>query len=517
MKAASATLSVLALAALAGRVEARPAIPEERIPADAAPEVRRYIEQLYSRDAVTRAMGAVALGRMGDRAEEAVPFLLSMLDDPVKLEWEVRDTEGLSMLEDAKRRLLGFYKERETSPGREAARAVARICIEPPAALFEALHSKSPATRRHAAEALGGIRDKRATQPLTLLLEDEDKDVRSQAAHALGRLRDTAATEALVRALKDSERSVRREVVTALGQIKDPRALQPVLDALLDSAPEVRNAAESVLMETRDLRAVEPLIVSLRHRREEVRRISARLLAAIGDRRAIRPLIQALKDSAADVRFEAATALRKLSGEDFGSDPERWQRWHELYAAAQDIESRIAGDRVHAYIGSLHNPSWAARAYAAKALGELGDRRAVNPLRGALWDRDPGVRRNAAEALGQLGDPRAVEALIAAVSDAEPEVQEAADDALRRITGAHFARDTRRWQDWWDENRESVFARDRGKEGEAPPEEKERRVIEEPPEAPPARGGSFVLLIALASIAIFPIVALIFLRAIRPR
>ncbi len=517
MKALVRALGIMIAMGLLGRAAARPAIPEERIPGDAAPEVRRYIEQLYSRDAVTRAMGAVALGRMGDRAEPAVPFLLSMLEDEVKLEWEVRDAEPATPLEEAKKRLLGFYKERETSPGREAARAVARICIAPPPALFDALRDKSPAARRHAAEALGGIRDKKATEPLTALLRDEDKEVRSQAARALGRLRDTAATDALVAALKDPERSVRRDAVAALGEIKDPRALQAILDALLDTV-EVREAAEAVLLETRDLRAVEPLVVSLRHRKEEVRRISARLLAAIGDPRAIRPLILALKDTAADVRFEASTALKKLTGEDFGADPDKWQRWHELFLASKEIEEHLAGDRVHAYIGSLHSPNWAARAYAAKALGDLGDRRAATALRGALWDRDAGVRRNAAVALGQVGDPQAVESLIAAVSDAEPEVQEAADEALRRITGARIERDSRKWQEWWDENRDSVFARDREKEGEAPPpEEIERRVVEEAPQRPAARSGSFILLIVLASVAIFPVVALIFLRVIRRR
>ena len=53
------------------------------------------------------------------------------------------------------------------------------------------------------------------------------------------------------------------------------------------------------------------------------------------------------------------------------------------------------------------------RRAAAEALGQLGDKRAVEPLIAALQDDVENVRQAAAEALGQLGDERAVEPLIA--------------------------------------------------------------------------------------------------------
>jgi HEAT repeat protein len=71
------------------------------------------------------------------------------------------------------------------------------------------------------------------------------------------------------------------------------------------------------------------------------------------------------------------------------------------------------------------------RANAAYALGDLGDARAVEPLLGALEDES--VRAPAATALGQIGDPRAVEPLRAALDDADEEVREAAREALGKI------------------------------------------------------------------------------------
>lgn len=53
------------------------------------------------------------------------------------------------------------------------------------------------------------------------------------------------------------------------------------------------------------------------------------------------------------------------------------------------------------------------RAYAADALGEIGDGRAVEPLLMAIKDgNDDLVREHSVTALGKICDPRAVEPLI---------------------------------------------------------------------------------------------------------
>ena len=52
---------------------------------------------------------------------------------------------------------------------------------------------------------------------------------------------------------------------------------------------------------------------------------------------------------------------------------------------------------------------------AAKALGKIGDERAVEPLINALKNKDGNVRRESAEALGKIGDTRAVEPLVKAL------------------------------------------------------------------------------------------------------
>lgn len=61
---------------------------------------------------------------------------------------------------------------------------------------------------------------------------------------------------------------------------------------------------------------------------------------------------------------------------------------------------------------------WKVRDKAAKALGKMGDRRAVEPLIKLLSDPFYNVRGSAAQALGELGDRRAVEPLLSAFKEA---------------------------------------------------------------------------------------------------
>jgi HEAT repeat protein len=70
---------------------------------------------------------------------------------------------------------------------------------------------------------------------------------------------------------------------------------------------------------------------------------------------------------------------------------------------------------------------------AAEALGQIGDARAVEPLIATLRDQDRYVRGVAAKALGRIGDARAVEPFIAALQDYYGEVREAATGALVKI------------------------------------------------------------------------------------
>jgi HEAT repeat protein len=72
-------------------------------------------------------------------------------------------------------------------------------------------------------------------------------------------------------------------------------------------------------------------------------------------------------------------------------------------------------------------------AHAARALGQIGDPRALDALVAALRNTCYGARVAAIEALAQIGDRRALEPLTAALGDGDPCVRLAAAAALCRL------------------------------------------------------------------------------------
>ncbi|MBN1454376.1 MAG: HEAT repeat domain-containing protein, partial [Anaerolineales bacterium] len=83
---------------------------------------------------------------------------------------------------------------------------------------------------------------------------------------------------------------------------------------------------------------------------------------------------------------------------------------------------------VEPLIAVLKTSDMDVRQSAAKALGQIGDARAMEPLIAALNDRQ--VQRAAAEALGQIGDARAVEPLVVALKEGTWSMRQTAAQAL---------------------------------------------------------------------------------------
>jgi len=81
-------------------------------------------------------------------------------------------------------------------------------------------------------------------------------------------------------------------------------------------------------------------------------------------------------------------------------------------------------------IHALHSSDEEVREEAARALGELGDTRAVEPLIALLRDENRYVRREAAKSLGKIGDERAIVPLIEALKDEDRYGREGAAEGL---------------------------------------------------------------------------------------
>jgi HEAT repeat protein len=313
--------------------------------------------------------------------------------------------------------LLQAFQDNETNvsgAAREAMGKIGNAAVEP---LVTALGDA--AVSKPAVEALVRIGSP-AMQPLLAALRHSDRSVkgfmvRNAAAEALGGIGDAQAVEPLVDALlaflKGQAASTITdpvEVVKALAKIGDVRAVEPLLAALqmdLDSPGGPGLVAESVMLalgKISDPRAVEPLTAALGVSR--MNRHAVEALESVGDA-AVEPLVRVLRDSRPEHARGAARALAKMGGR---------ARERLVVEALQHGEKDV-------------------RWHAADALGEIGDARAVEPLIEALRDSREWVRATAARRLGGIRDPRAVEPLRAASEDTDANVRRAAGEALRTV------------------------------------------------------------------------------------
>jgi HEAT repeat protein len=100
---------------------------------------------------------------------------------------------------------------------------------------------------------------------------------------------------------------------------------------------------------------------------------------------------------------------------------------------AANALAKIGKPSVPSLVAALKSDSPIARRNAAMALGKIKDASAVKPLIVALDDENPIVRRNAAKALGEIRDNSAVEPLTSALKDDSPIVRRNAALALKEM------------------------------------------------------------------------------------
>jgi HEAT repeat protein len=214
-----------------------------------------------------RAMSACNAAKRGD--VEAIPTLIAMLGDDSKTE--------LIRCWDTSRWSPALETFKHSSPGEQAALALASFGRQALAPLSNQLDSSNATVRRNAAWAIGELTNmppgSRATAvpQLITLLGDSDEWVRMAAARALGEVRDSRALPKLVATLADDDWHVRELAVWALSEMKDDRAVTALCNVLLsDARVEVRSGAAEALGEIRSADALPALRQALNDRESGV-------------------------------------------------------------------------------------------------------------------------------------------------------------------------------------------------------------------------------------------------------
>lgn len=292
----------------------------------------------------------------------------------------------------------------------DAMKQVVELGAEAVPALIEALDSPNSIYLQYILIDIG----EPAIQPLIEALKDENASRRANVAHTLGRLRARAAIPGLLALLSDESAEGRKAAATAFSHLQSTQAVMPLLRLLMDDDPDVRGSAAQALGSQLDERAIDPLnTVFLEDPDENVRKAAQKSLRQLGyrpDETRIK-VDEGWRTRIAELLSETTQAKEKAKPDTFGIP------------------------RVELLIATLESTDIHVQRRAVRELVKLGDK-AVIPLIGALVSRNPNVRAHAAWALGEMGDKRALDALEAALKDDDENVRYASSQAIQKIKDA---------------------------------------------------------------------------------
>lgn len=209
--------------------------------------------------------------------------------------------------------------------------------------LIEALKSENKDKVKTASRILGDIKDKRAVQPLSGLLDNPDYNIRANTCASLGKIGDTAVLNEVMILLNDSVEVVRKSAAVSLGDLNNPGAIDALIAALKDKHFSVRMTAANSLV-----RLGKP---------------------------AVGPLLQVLQDKNDDARYLSIESLGKIK------DP------------------RV----VPLLIDKLGSQDWAERGFAVEALSDIGDQKGIDAIRSLeTTESHPFVKRKIGESLARF-------------------------------------------------------------------------------------------------------------------
>lgn len=308
--------------------------------------------------------------------------------------------------------------------------------------LIRAMEDGNDDVRERAASGLVEIGDSRAKSALIAALKDTSSEVRNNAAAALGRIGGSDVVEHLIAALKDDDKGVQMAAIYALETIGDARAVLPIVAALKSENRFVRQRAVSFLKKIDGSGAKIPLVAALKDQNSYTRESAAEALAQIGwkpysdgdkinyyiatkqwdklakmGRQATESLIPLLKDPDVYVREDVADALGEIGDPSTTEalisalrDKNDFFRCKVVKALCQMGNSKPVRSALLATLKTERGSEMRKTAMAGLAKFKVG--KSVKALIPLIKDRDWRVSESAIRALGEIGDKRAVEPIL---------------------------------------------------------------------------------------------------------
>ncbi|NCS33866.1 MAG: CHAT domain-containing protein [Microcystis aeruginosa G11-01] len=289
--------------------------------------------------------------------------------------------------------------------------------------LVELTKNDSISVQIAASKALANMGDKRAIDPLIILLESDDWQIRSNAQETIGKI-GLPAIESLMGKLKDKNEEAQNNAAYTLAYVNDLKAVEVLIELTKYNLASVRSAASKALGNIGDKRAIQPLIALLADADWQVYENAQESLGKLGQP-AIEPLLVKLQDKDEKIRQRAATALANIG--EIAVTPlsqllqsSDWQVRESVVIALGGIKHDSAAQIL---LGVLNDTNYKVRLAAVKSLGRIGNETSVEGLLNILTRSLESTRKTAADELLKLHSEHAVNAVINALRHNNPQVQ----------------------------------------------------------------------------------------------
>lgn len=275
--------------------------------------------------------------------------------------------------------------------------------------LSEATRGPNLRARLTAVQALGLMGNK-AHKTLNEALNCDDERVQAEAALLLCEQGQKSGVPILVEKLQTVLGRQKDRLIEALGESRDLRAIESLADLLPGNTHRVR--AIIALGTTGGDQAYELIVNFLYDANDNVKCAAAEAVDAIDSKKGIERIVDALASSEFDHRSRFPRLVQNIAKKRKAKLP-------------TDLQVKL-----------LRVPDWNVRLESAIQLGKAKSQEAAEALIEALGDNDNDVRREVAKALGRIGDARAVDRLKdIGEKDSDEKVKKAAKAAVKRIGG----------------------------------------------------------------------------------
>jgi HEAT repeat protein len=406
-------------------------------------------EQLKDSDEAVRLGAAKAISQEAENLgeETAAPIIDALGDKNWRVRRQLIESLSRRAAPEAIAALLHAMRERHFDFGvlNSALQVLQATSVNTTETLIDFLRGADADLRMQAALTLGEQKDLQAIPALLETLNDENVNVRYHAVEALGKLRAGEAVEPLLKIAESGDFFLSFAALDALRQIADESAAARILPLLNDEL--LREAAVETLGAVGNPDVVSSIVNSLNE--DKVSALAAaHALGALFERFAgdsskgakiiarSRKTINAagkanLLDALNKTDESELVALIRLSG--WFDDEKLSEKLAQLLENENVREAAVkalvehGSSAVDLLIERLAEDDFEEScAAAARALGQIGDARAFDPLVELLRSENAGSRLAAFEALKSLADPETVGRLCDLLNDSNSNVRESA-------------------------------------------------------------------------------------------